>query len=341
MTYKVTIQGDDRGFEAGPGEALLDAALRAGVELPYGCRNGACGSCKVRVVAGEVTYPGGTPAALPPAERAQGLALACRAVPASDLVIEVPRPAGDAASPKVVPARVDALELLAPDVMRLWLVLPETVRVPYRAGQYLNVVLPDGRRRAFSIANAPHSDERIELHIRYVPGGDFTSHVFRGLKVKDLLRIELPLGRFGLREDSALPALLVAGGTGFAPLKAMLEHAFHVGLRRPLRLYWGARSRAGLYLADLPERWAAEHPHFSFTPVLSDPLPADGWRGRTGLVTDAVVEDHPDLSGFEVYVAGPPAMVDAAAKLFPVHRLPPERLYSDAFEFARDGARGG
>ncbi len=218
--------------------------------------------------------------------------------------------------------------------MRLYLKLPNTERLQFLAGQYVDVLLADGRRRGFSLANPPHADDLLELHIRQVPGGFFTGFVFERMKDKALLRFQGPLGTFFLREDSPRPVILIGGGTGFAPLKGMLEHAFHSGWNRPLHLYWGARAKVDLYLDELPRRWIKEHPEFRYTPVLSEPRPEDDWQERTGWVHEAVAADYPDLSGHDVYMSGPPPMIEAARRVFAEQGLPSGQVFYDAFEFS-------
>ena len=336
MSYQVTILPSGHEFLVAENESVLDAALRErGGVLPYGCRNGTCGSCMATLQSGQVYYPEVRPPALSEREQAEGKALLCQARPRSDLVIvarEV-KTSGDLVV-KTLPCRVENRELLAPDVMRLWLKLPNTERLQFLAGHYIDILLADGRRRSFSLANPPHADELLELHIRQVPGGFFTDYVFNRMKDKALLRLQGPLGTFALREDSPRPILLIGGGTGFAPLKAMLEHAFHVGLDRSLHLYWGARAKVDLYLDALPRRWAVEHANFRYTPVLSEPHPEDQWSGRTGWVHEAVAADYPDLRGYEVYLSGPPPMIAAAKPAFAVRGLPAEQMFYDSFEFA-------
>jgi CDP-4-dehydro-6-deoxyglucose reductase len=335
-----TVHAEPSGhqFDVAPDETVLAAALRQGVGLPYGCRNGQCGSCNATLLAGTVDYPDGRPPALEGA--LADACTCCKAVPRSDLRLRV-REVQHLADIKVrmMPCRVQRIEPLAPEVARLWLKLPEGDRLQFLAGQYLEFVLPDGRARAFSIANPPHDDALLELHVRHVPGGGFTGFVFAQLKEKAILRIRAPLGSFVLREDSARPIIFVAGGTGFAPIKAMIEHARHAGLGRPMRLYWGARSRRDLYLPGLPLAWEAGESGFRYVPVLSEP-DAD-WAGRTGLVHAAVVADHPSLAEFDVYVAGPPPMIDAAREAFGQAALPADRFYSDAFEYAKDSPPRG
>jgi CDP-4-dehydro-6-deoxyglucose reductase len=335
MSYQVTIESTGHAFTVEPGESVLDAALRQGIILPYGCRNGACGSCMGELASGQVDYPGGLPPALSEADAAARKALFCQARPAGDLEIRVREV--DAASDieiKTLPCRVEKLEHLAHDVIRIYLKVPNSERLQFLAGQYIDVLIKDHEPRAFSIANAPHDDEFVELHIRYVEGGLFTDQVFHHMRAKALLRIKGPLGTFYLREDSDRPVILIGGGTGFAPLKGILEHAFEIGISRPLHLFWGVRARRDLYLDALPSQWRDIHPNFSYTPVLSEPQPADDWSGETGFVTDGVIRHYPDLSGYDVYMSGPPVMVKAGHNLFMQHGLKEARFFSDAFEYA-------
>ncbi len=337
MSFQVRIEPSQHHFTVEDGESILDAALRQEIALPYGCRNGQCGSCLATLVQGRVSYPGEMPGALD--DQPESSVLTCQAVPESDLVLRVEEieEAGQI-EVRLMPARVERVERLAHDVIRMYLKLPDEQRLQFLAGQYLDFILEDGRKRAFSIANAPHDDALIELHIRHVPGGEFTDFVFNEMPEKSILRIEAPLGGFYLREDSDRPIIFMGGGTGFAPLKAMIEHAFHVGIDRPMHLYWGVRSERDLYLPDLPKRWAAEHANFSYTPVLSEPDP--DWTGRSGFVHTAVEQDHPDLSGFDLYMSGPPVMINSARESFTGHGLTMDHMYSDAFEYAKDQKKG-
>jgi CDP-4-dehydro-6-deoxyglucose reductase len=332
MSFQTRTEPAGHAFTVEAGETLLAAAMRQAVGLPYGCRNGTCGSCTARLVAGQVEYPSGMTEGL--AGKPAGSCLTCQAVPLTDIVLQVAEVKCIAElEVRILPCRVERKEPLSPDVVRLYLKLPEGQRLHFLAGQYLEFILRDGRRRAFSIANAPHDDATIELHIRHVPGGEFTDFVFKRLQERAILRIQAPLGTFTLREDSDRPLLLIGGGTGFAPLKGMIEHAFHQGIERPMHLYWGARVQPDLYLPELPLGWERTHPNFRYTPVLSEPGP--DWTGRIGLVHAAVVADYPDLSGFDVYLSGPPAMVAAGRCAFAAGGLGADRLFSDAFEYAR------
>ena len=334
MAFNVTLRPSGHTFAADADATLLEAALAAGFTLPYGCRNGACGSCKGKVLAGTVDHGGAQESALPVAERQSGMALFCCARPRSDLELEV-REVGAAKDipVRILPCRVQALQRAAEDVIVMTLKLPTNERLQFLAGQYIEFLLKDGKRRAFSIANAPHDDGFVTLHIRHVVGGEFTGHVFGAMKEKEILRFQGPLGSFFLREDSDKPMILLAGGTGFAPVKAIVEHAIHAGITRPMHLYWGSRDQAGLYLPDLPRQWAAQHAQLRYVPVLSD----EGWEGRRGLVHRAVLEDHPDLSGFQVYACGAPAMIDAARADFTAAGLPADEFYADSFTFAAPG----
>jgi CDP-4-dehydro-6-deoxyglucose reductase len=335
MTYQVTIQPSGHAFSVRQTESVLDAALRQGIILPYGCRNGTCGSCLGAVLSGTVHYPGDPPPALGEVPDTQGKALFCQARAASDLVIGVREvEAVQDIEVRTMPCRVSRLEHLAPDVIRIYLKVPAAQRLQFLAGQYINILLKGHAPRAFSIANAPHADEFIELHIRYVEGGYFTDQVFHMMHEKALLRFQGPLGTFFLREDTDRPAILVGGGTGFAPLKAMLEHAFEIGLHQPLHLFWGVRARRDLYLDELPRHWAEKYRNFRYTPVLSEPGPKDAWAGETGLVTNAVVNQYPDLAGYDIYASGPPVMVQGGHRLFLKHGLDESRFFSDAFEYA-------
>jgi CDP-4-dehydro-6-deoxyglucose reductase len=335
MSYTVTIQSSGHRFTVEESESVLDAALRQGIILPYGCRNGACGSCMGTLARGRVEYPHGTPLALGERDQAGHKALFCQARAASDLEIIVREV--DAARDievRTFPCRVEKLEHLAHDVIRIYLKLPASDRMQFLAGQYIDVLIDGHEPRAFSIANAPHDDALLELHIRYVQGGLFTDQVFHSMKEKAMWRIRGPLGTFFLREESARPALLIGGGTGFAPIKGILEHAFEAGLDKPLHLFWGVRARRDLYLDSLPQQWLQQHPNFRYTPVLSDPQQGDDWSGATGYVTDTVVQQYPDLSGHDVYMSGPPVMVQTGHRLFLQYGLDETRFFSDAFEYA-------
>ncbi len=340
MTFEITIKPSDHRFECAEDESILGAALRAGLLLPYGCRDGACGSCKSRIVAGEVDYGAHQPSTLTDIEKRQGYVLPCVARPHSAVTLECRevRRAGDIRIRKL-PVRIEKIELAAPDVAIVSLKLPANERLQFLAGQYIDILLKDGGRRSFSLATAPHDDGFLQLHLRHMPGGAFTEHLFRALPVKEILRVEGPHGAFYLRETSDKPIVLVAGGTGFAPIKSVIEHAFHIDTGREMVLYWGARSLADLYLAALPGQWQQAYPNFTFIPVLSEPKPGDSWPGRTGLVHQAVLDDFADLSAYQVYACGAPAMIQAARRDFmELRRLPEEEFFADSFTSAAQPA---
>ena len=329
--FQMTLHPDNRSVPVRQGETLLEAGLRAGIALPFECRNGGCGVCKCTVLNGSVDHGAYQPSALSAAEQALGKTLMCCAVPLSDIEIEY-EAAGVHAAQQIrnYRGRIAGMERLADDVMRLIVSLPAGEKISFAAGQYINILLADGQRRAFSFAGPPQSNADIELHVRLVPGGLFTTHVFTRMQVGDELRFEGPLGSFTLHE-SALPIILVAGATGFAPIKSIVEDAFQRRIRRPMRLYWGVRRRKDLYLMELAERWQREHANFRFVPVLSEAAPEDHWEGRTGLVHEVILKDFPDLAGHEVYVCGSVKMVETAFPAFLAQGLREEFCFSDAF----------
>ena len=333
MSYQVTIQPSGHQFTVQNGETILEAALRENFALPYGCRNGACGSCKGKVLEGTIDYGAYQDGTLTEEDKDKGMALFCTAKPRSNLVIEAKEISAAKDIPvKTLPCRVERLEKLANDVMAVWLKLPSNERLQFLPGQYIDFLLKDGLRRSFSLANTPEGDSLLELHIRHVPGGTFTDHVFTTMKQKDIMRINGPLGSFFLR-DSDKPIIFLAGGTGFAPIKSILSHAFHHGIDRQMVLYWGAKARADLYQAELPDQWHQTQDNFSFVPVLSEAKPEDHWKGRTGHVHRAVLADFNDLSGYQVYACGAPPMIDAARTDFMAQGLSEDAFFSDSFDY--------
>ena len=331
----ITMHPGAMPVSARAGETLLEAGLRAGLPLPYDCRAGGCGQCLCTVLNGRIDPGPYQPAALSDAMRARGQALMCCAVALEDVELEVDVPTlGAALAARRWHGRIESLARLADDVMRLRIALPDGERVDFAAGQYINVVLADGQRRAFSFANPPHDNALIELHVRRIPGGRFTSAVFTTMKLGDPIDFEAPLGRFTLRE-SERPILFVAGATGFAPIKSIVEDAFQRGIRRPMQLYWGVRESKDLYALELAERWQREQPNFSVVPVLSHAAPDDPWPGRRGFVHQAMLADHPDLQGYEVYACGSVQMVEAAVPDFIAQGLEEQFCFSDAFAAAK------
>ncbi|HVF62381.1 MAG TPA: CDP-6-deoxy-delta-3,4-glucoseen reductase [Casimicrobiaceae bacterium] len=334
----VIIKPSDHEFACASDETVLQAAMKADLILPYGCRNGACGTCKGEILSGEVDYGPHQASTLTPDEKRAGFALFCCARPLTDLTIKVRevRRGGDIPI-KRLPVRIESIVKPAPDVAIVKFKLPANERLQYLAGQYIDFLLKDGHRRSFSLATAPHDDALLELHIRHTPGGFFTDPLFTTYKGREILRIEGPLGTFYLREESDKPMIFIAGGTGFAPIKAMLEHAFHHQVDRPMVLYWGARALVDLYLPHLPGQWQQRHSNFTFIPVLSEPKPADNWPGRIGFVHQAVLDDFRDLSGYQVYVCGAPPMIDAARRTFTESRgLAADEFFADSFTYAAE-----
>jgi CDP-4-dehydro-6-deoxyglucose reductase len=341
MTFQITVQPSGHHFACEADETVLAAAIRAGIGLPYGCKNGACGSCKGKVLGGAVEHKPHQQRALSEQEKTQGFSLFCCAVPEGDLVIEAREVGGSSEYPvRKMPTRVQSIRKAAADVAVITLQLPANEALAYRAGQYIEFLLKDGKRRAYSLATAPSFGGPLELHVRHLAGGVFTDHVFGAMKERDILRFEGPLGTFFLREESSKPIVLLASGTGFAPVKALVEHMVHLQSDRPVTLYWGGRRPQDLYMSQLCEEWAKTLPNLRYVPVVSDALPEDNWQGRSGFVHQAVMQDIPDLSDYQVYACGAPVMVDAARRDYVAQcGLPPEEFFADAFTTEADLAR--
>lgn len=340
--HSVRIEPHGRTLRVTPGQPILQAALSAGLNLPHSCKSGHCGSCRARLLAGAIHYPDGPPLGITAEEVGRGDILLCQARADSDLTVRARLIASVAdVEIKTLPCRIARLTPLAPDVMQLWLRLPAVERLRFHPGQYLDVLLENGRRRSFSIASPPHDSEALELHVRRVNGGGFSERLFGAaagvgsLGTGALLRIEGPIGQFSYREGLG-PVLMVAGGTGFAPLKSMLRHMLETGIRRDLHLYWGARHTQDVYEEALVLEWVRRHPQLKFTAVLSEASAAEAAHHRAGWVHEAVLADYPELARFEVYAAGPPAMIEAMRTHFPRHGLSTQRLYFDSFDYAPD-----
>ena len=345
MSFQITVEPSGRTFSADSSETLLAAGIRQGIGLPYGCKDGACGSCKCKKISGTVVHREHQAKALSADEEAQGLILTCCSTAHSDLVLESRQVTEAGSFPiKKMPVRVVSLEKKSHDVMSIIMQLPATDVMQFHAGQYVEFLLRDGSRRSYSMGNAPHTLDpaapKVELHIRHMPGGKFTDVVFSTMKEKDILRIEGPYGSFYLREDSQAPMILLASGTGFAPIKALIEHMQHKGITRPATLYWGGRRPSDLYMNDWVEEHVKAMPNLTYVPVVSDALAEDAWLGRTGFVHQAVLQDHPDLSGFQVYACGAPIVVDSArADYLGKAGLPEEAFFADSFTTEADKAK--
>jgi CDP-4-dehydro-6-deoxyglucose reductase, E3 len=326
MSHRVTLRPSGHNYEAAEGQNVLQAGLDAGFMLPYSCRSGVCRTCRATIVEGKVDYGAVHPTYLPETDKAKGYALLCQAKPLSDLVVEVREVQG--MRPRVIPCRVERLEKPAPDVAVIGLRLPMNENFRFLAGQYIDLLLKEGKRRSYSLATKPDPGgvTALEIHVRHTPGGLFTDHAFSKLKVRDILRFEGPLGSFYLREDSDKPIVMLASGTGFAPIKAICELALEKKINRPITLYWGCRLKRDLYQFEVAEKWNGAG--FKFIPVLSD----EKWSGRTGFVHRAVMEDFPDMSGVQVYACGAPIVIESARRDFSAQcKLPPDEFYADSF----------
>lgn len=342
MSFKVTVQPSGLAFSVVEGQTLLDAALEAKILLPYSCRSGSCSTCKAKVIEGAYQAGDAPNHILEAEELAEGYTLLCQVRPESDMVIES-RQAQVISDIQVrkMPSRVLSIDKRSDDVVVLKVQLPASQPFNYYAGQYLEFILKDGRRRSYSMANPPNEDNIVELHIRHLKGGAFTDHVFGAgdtqLKEREIIRVEAPLGSFFLREESDKPIIMLASGTGFAPIKAIVELMQAKAIKRRVMLYWGGRRPKDLYMHELAEEWASRIPDFSYIPVISEATAEDDWKGRTGFVHHAVMQDFPNLSSYEVYACGAPIMVETARKDF-VHQcqLPDEAYYADAFTSEAD-----
>lgn len=336
MTIKMTIMPHGQQVDVTPGETILASAIRAGIFMPSGCQGGMCGACKGKILSGKIEHGSHAATRLTDNERSQGLALFCRAIPKTDLMIECEALNKNRAMQiKTLPCRVQLIEKVSHDVAILTLKLPIHEPFSFLAGQYIDILMKDGKKRSFSIANSPHENTCLELHIRHVAGGEFSEYVFNGLKDREILRFIGPLGSFYLREESDKPIIFIASGTGFAPIKSIVEHAFHIGVQREMIFYWGARTREDLYMIERPVAWQ-DHKNFTFIPVLSEPKTTDGWQGREGLVHECVLHDFHDLYHWQVYASGAPVMVEAAHTTLTARGLPAEEFFSDAFFLAKD-----
>jgi len=344
LSYQVELKTSGKKFSVKADETVLEAALRQSINLPYGCKNGACGSCKGRLLTGKITHGDHSQSALSPADETAGATLLCCAHPQTDLLIEVREVQGGGDIPvRKVPCRINTIKFASDDVAILQLQLPASERFQFLAGQYLEFLLKDNKRRAYSIASAPHEEEPLELHIRHLPGGLFTDPLFgqtadgKQIKEKDILRFEGPLGSFFLREDSKKPIIFLASGTGFAPIKAMLTSIQNKKIDREIHFYWGGRRPKDLYMDSLCQEFTHTIPGFHYIPVISEALPEDGWQGRTGFVHRAVMHDFSDLSSYQVYACGAPIVIAAARTDFVKEcRLPEEEFFADSFTSEAD-----
>jgi len=339
MSHKVTIQPSGHQFDVEAGEAILDAAMRQNIDLPYGCRGGACGSCAGYILNGEIYYDD-EPIALDEEMKANNQALFCIAKTSSDLEISIEElDSADQFEIKQYGCHVSSKNKLCHDVISLKITLDNDERLQYHAGQYIEFILDDGKHRAFSIANSPHKDDLLELHIRHVDGGIFTDFLFQSMPDNSSLKLQGPMGSFYLREEANRPIIMVGGGTGFGPLKAMIEHIEFTKFKQPVHLFMGVRALRDLYMDDMVSEWMQNNKNLSFIPVLSEPMDDDNWTGETGFVHEVVAKQFPDMSAFDIYISGPPPMVNAAADLFSKQQASRENMFSDAFEYSVDATQ--
>jgi NAD(P)H-flavin reductase len=325
------VVADGPTFECNDAENIVSAAERAGWAIPASCRAGICGTCEGEVSEGAFVVPGRNDDG-PILDGPAGTVKLCRARPRSDLRI-APREikAVEPGSLKPIVAKVLKIEKPSAEVAVLKLRFPAGTRAKFRAGQYLRILLEDGSERSFSMANPPQSNDGVELHIRYLPGGLVSEAVFNVLKPGDAVRLRLPQGDFWLRESDK-PIVFVAGGTGFAPVQSIVEDMLRRQIRRPAHVYFGARTPDLLYRDSLARQWTAKRPaELVYVPVVSSPPDDGSWTGRTGLVHHAVLADLPSLAGHEVYACGAPAMVAAAREAFMAQGLAHDDFFCDAF----------
>ena len=338
MSNTITVLPSNKSFPIEDNETILDAALRANVVLPYGCKDGACGSCKAKYISGDVDI--GMNNAMTPDDYQKGMLITCKTTAASDVTIKV-NVANEGAFPvRKLPSRIIDMKRATDDVMIVQLQLPANDQFEFHPGQYIDVILRDGSHRSYSMACAPRLEQKtLELHIRHMAGGVFTDQLFSSVKERDILRLEGPHGTFYLNEQSDAPMICIASGTGFAPIKAIIEGMQAKGITRPIHFYWGVRRPKDLYLNELAEQWAREIPNFKYTPVISDAEPEDQWTGRIGFIHQAVAADYPNMSAFEIYACGAPIVVRSAHDLYTTqHKLPETAFHSDAFLSAKDKA---
>ena len=334
-TYQVTLLPIDETFSTSESETILETGLQHEYPLPFGCKEGNCGHCSAKLESGNIEYKNGIPEALNQSEIDKGKILLCQANATSDVIITARLPDKNSAIPiKTLPCRLLEKELLNTDVILLRFQLPKKERFEFLPGQYVELLLPGNKRRAFSLANLPNGENIVEFHIRNYDGGLFSEMAFNDLKENSLLRLHGPLGQFTLDTKSDRPNIMVAGGTGFSPIKSIIEFSIRKNIQRPIHLYWGSRDKAGLYLHELAEQWAEEHEHINYHPVLSEDT--NDWNGKTGWVHEAVIKDFDDLGNYDVYTCGPPPMIKAVKDSFTENGVDSDRIFSDSFEFASE-----
>ena len=331
MSYTVTLKASGKTFQAKPSQTILEAAADAGITIPYGCRSGMCGSCKGKLISGDVMLEDYQESALTEQEKSDGLILCCKALATESITIDIRESEEEVIKSKVTPVRVESLEKLNQDVVKMMLKLPGDEILKFKAGQYIEFIMADNSRRAFSLANPPHKN-LLELHLRLIEGGKFTQFVFNEMKEKSIHRIDAPIGQFYLRE-SEKPIIFVAGGTGFAPVKSVIEDMIFNNINRPIFLYRGVGKFEDLYMHDLSSEWANTINEFTYIPV-SQNQSSNSDQLRIGLVHEAVLEDFESLNNVQVYCCGAPGLVQSAFESFVEKGLPENEFFADAFTFA-------
>lgn len=313
-------------------QTILQAALEAGVPFPHGCRSGRCGSCKSRLISGDVELGKHSSFALNEQDRANGLVLACRSVPTTDVTVEWLDVDYVAKPPAAQTATVVAVESRTHDILAIRLELDDRAALRFAAGQYLSLAMPGAPARHYSMASRP-DDELVELHVRLVPGGRTSSLIHASLKAGDRVKIEGPAGSAYLRDAHGGPIVAVAGGSGLAPIKSIVETALGAGISQQIHLYFGARTEGDLYLVDHFRALELRFSNFIFVPILSQSV-ATGWR--TGFVSSALAEDHQQLAGAKAYVAGPPGMVEAVGSVLAARGIVSSDIHADVFFTAEE-----
>jgi CDP-4-dehydro-6-deoxyglucose reductase, E3 len=333
--FQASLANGAKSFAVAKDEAILTAALRAGVNLSHICRRGTCGACRASVEQGEVEQDLFRPTALSHRDGKSGYVLLCCSRALSNVVIDATELDRPRETSRRIPARVISLDRPTSDVAIVTLRTPPAENLDYVPGQYVGIVGDDGFARAFSIANAPRGDRSIDLHVGRVPDGAVTGHVHQRMQVGDVIQIETPQGLNHLPADDSKPLIAIVGGTGYAPIQAILEDWIARGVSKEVHLYWGSRAPSGFYALRSAEALVSRFPNSKFTPVVSDESSDDGWKGRRGLVHLAALADFPDLREAQVFVCGSPGMVDATERDCLTAGLRAERLYADTFSIVR------
>jgi len=329
MVYKCIILPSKLEFDLAENTTILQSALNAGIHLAYSCTSGRCGSCKAKLIEGKLKQSNSSEG-ISDQELQSGYVLTCAAIPESDILLEASYfPELQGIEPRIHPCKIESIEFPAEDVAILKVRLAPGDQIKYLPGQYVEFVEKEFRR-SYSIANIKETFAGLEFHIKRIPNGKFSEKIFDLANKNDLLRFKGPIGTFYYRDNQS-PVILIAGGTGFAPIKAIIEYMMTYDVRREIYLYWGASTTDGFY-SELPVVWKDKIKNFKFIPVYSGDH--SEWEGRRGLVHEAVLEDFKDLSKFDVYACGSPDMIKIIKEKFVLCGLDYSRLYEDSFLFS-------